>query len=362
MEEKECGFRMYKKAGCICTKLMCNGHGLRGQAFQEILNDMMDTDRKWEWNSALKYFLRAQSHKHSNGDVAQALTHIFNKYDLSAHALLIGWAPKRGESVTSFICTHYLALAQLSLQPRCIAAIVRLQTACRTYVKNEKLKLQGPWVTHNATPFNKNDAFSMASIDDIPKEHRFSYTSSDGRLYAFSAPELHRYITAYEGINPFTREAIPSDALDRLKCLVNTYPISVRQPITVWRSPKDAFVDVLHGFERLGFYSRLEWFSDLSSDAIFQIFETLSLDRDIPPHLFDLERLDAAIMNETDAQEIQDNFRYALATTMRTIIRYTFATQFYTICRLFLSVSDTNHEMRSAIPQWLIAGGMGRRG
>jgi len=346
-----CGLRLYKRAGGRCRKCETeckSSHRGRGAGLQAVLKDMLGDDAIWFWNSSVEYFERLEPEDDSK--CVQAMEHIFLKEELEVRARQIGWTPFAYMSPASYLCNHYIKLAALSKNERFINALTCLQTKYRCeYAK----KLHGP----NKTPVNATDAFTLEPIADISSKYRFSFESQDdGSVYAFSAPELHRYITAYAAVNPFTRVAIPAEALERLTKLMANVPQSVKQPITVWRSPQDAFVDVLHSYECFGFYTSLEWFSELSCEAIYTIFETLSRDRHIPSHLFNLERLDT----EVDPDEILMTWRYALATTMQTIVRYTFETQFYTICKLFVALADTNEEMRTALPQWVNAGAAGQ--
>ena len=345
-----CMFRLYKKGGHICGKTggaACN-HGGRGRGYQTILNQLIGDNVEWDW----RFLMRAER----TDDVAPALEYVFCKTELISHARDLGLRTTQKQTPSHYICSFYFKLTALSHRPAFLDALVRLQAAVRRLLAQCAARLQGPWVAAGTAPINTEDAFTLGPIDDIPNNHRFSYTTDDGRVYAFSAPELNRYMASYKAINPFTREPIPEEAQKRLAKMMSSMPASIRHPITVWRSPRDAFVDVLHAYECYGFYTRLEWFSELSGDDIYAIFEIMSVDRHVPSHLFNLEKLDDAVAAETEPNEVRENLLYALATTMRTVIRYSFATQFHTICRLFLTLTDVNPEMRGNIPNWVVAG------
>ena len=368
-----CGFRLYKKGGAACNKISgCCSHAPRGRVHQHILNDMMGADAlRWDWTAAPTYFERV-AQKYDTHDVAAALEHAICKGELCREAAARGCALD-APSAAVFLCEFFGKMATLARRPAFMGALIDLQKRVRERRMAREHALHGPWGAPGAAlPVNSSDAFTLAPIDEIPADMRFSYETKDGRLYAFSAPELSRYVSSSAAaLNPFTREPLPEEAQERLAKMTSKMSLSVRQPITVWRTPCDAFVDVLHGFECMGFYSRLEWFSELRGDVIYAIFRVLSTDRHIPSHLFNLEKLDSAMEashmqdgghDEDDIEnEIEDNLRYVLAQTMRTMLRYPFATQFYTTCKLFLAVvvshpDPTVGNARDVLPQWLIMG------
>lgn len=359
MHNEPCNFRLYKKCGARCNKLeqRCF-HGIRGETFQPILSIMLKDDVRWNWDNAFDYFYRAYTCGFVPPFIGAAIEYIFCKYDISTFALKINWIPKRGVSASKYICIHFFRLYQISCRPRTVAALTALQERFRRVMRVNFEALQGPWSSSscNIVPVNKDDVFTLEPIDDIPVKERFSYAAQDGQVYAFSAKDLNHYISTNQAINPFTREELPPEALERLTKMIMTLPKETKVPITFWRNPTDAFVDILYSYECYGFYTHVEWFTSLSGENIYEIYTKLSLDRHIPPHVFNIEHLERAIGTESSIAEIEECMQYALATTMRNIIVYPFATQFYTICRLFLCLADINNDVRSVIPQWVIAG------
>ena len=352
-EHQPCRFRPYKKGGRICGKcaLDCK-HGIRGRGFQDVLHIMLGDDDNWNWDAGLSYFTRArQAYCHLN-DIAAALDFVFCKYELCAYARHVGWVGRQQKPAV-YICNFYTKVCILSNRPAFIAALASLQAACRKRRSQIRNTLHGTWVTHNAIPINTEDPFSLQPIETIDICDRFSFMTDDGRLYGFSAPELSRYITTYNPINPLTREDIPEEAQERLSKIMSQKPLSVRQPIVVWRTPTDAFVDILHAYECYGFYTRLEWFSELSANSIYAIYYAIYEDELVPERLFNLEELDGIVEREFDFDEVENSFRYALVTTMRTIIYAQFPTKFHTVCRLFLAIADVNN-IRGSMPQWII--------
>ena len=329
-----CTFRLYKKGGRCCGSMCACAHGRSGAVHQAVLLRMLEQAREWVWDDAFTYFERALD---ARGEVRRerivnAMNYIFNRCEVSERARELQWAKKNKIHPTVVVCAFYERLVALSKKPAFIVALIVLQKRFRE--KNVRVYV------------NTEDPFTL---EPIAPEHLFGYKASDGRMYAFSAPELFHYISSHEPLNPYTRERIPDEAISRLKKMMTKIP---RRPIPVWRNPRDAFVDVLHAYECFGFYTRLEWFTNAPLQAIYHVYERMSHDRHVPAYLFTMDALDASI-----AEDGFDGPYYSLATSMRTMIQHSFATQFYSICKLFLALADVNPEMRGAIPQWLIAGG-----
>jgi len=328
-----CTFRLYKKAGNCCGRVNGCVHGQRGAVHQRVLQHMLGDAREWDWDNAFAYFERGLEH-HTRESIVHALNHIFNRYELSVVARDLRWLKKNGVHPCFVICTHYERLVILSKNPQFIAALRVLQTRFRK--KNAHVYV------------NTEDPFTL---EPIAPERLFAYKADDGRMYAFSAPELFHYVSTHEPLNPYTRERIPDEAISRLQRMMTKMP---RRPIPVWRNSRDAFVDVLYAYECFGFYTRLEWFTEAPIPAIYHIFERMASDRHVPAYLFDMNALDTSI-----AEDGFDGPYYSLATSMRTMIQHSFATQFYCICKLFLELANIHPDMRASLPQWLAAGGAG---
>jgi len=253
------------------------------------------------------------------------------------------------------ICHHYARIAFVVRTPRLLRAIRRIQALWRQYMHRSESLLHGPWSGPDAAgaaaseaPVNSTDPITLEPVADIAPKLRFSYRAPDGRLYVFSAPELYQYMKAFDTINPYTREPMPQEALSRLVTLVERMPAAVRQPMIVWRTPRDAFVEVLYYYSCQGFYASVEWFLALPIANIYDLYERMSRDPGVPHRFFRVSSLDDSIVDF-----YADGPHFALAQTMRDIIQTTFPTQFYTICRLFVLLAEVTPEMLETIPAWM---------
>ena len=124
--------------------------------------------------------------------------------------------------------------------------------------------------------------------------------------------------------------------------------VTYKQPLVVWRSPRDAFADVLYYYERYGFYSFVEWFTHMPTQHIYNVYERMQSELNVPQHFFNITNLDTSIADDSEEGPL-----YVLAETMRDIVQGTFPTQFYTICRLFVLLAEANPDMLQSVPAWM---------
>lgn len=325
---------------------------------------MMCNESYWAWDDVLAYFAHARPDYASNkvdacACAAAALEHIIPKPELAATASKIGF---RGAlSPAAFIAQRCFAMAMITKSPFLKRGLIAIQCLVRTFLAKARMRLYGPYSPEGPDkPMNEEDPFTLGPIADIPAHERFSYFCDQGKLYVLSLPDLIRYVYSNgsggngrnngDAINPYTREPLPAEAQHRLKRLEAMLPKETRHPIIVWRSPTDAFVDVLHGYERLGFYTHVEWFATIHPYHVYYVYEVMNRDRRVPADLFLMSHLDAAI--EDDPVE---GPRYALAATMKRLIGEPCNMQFYTICTLFLVIAEHNAEMAQSLPRWILS-------
>ena len=367
-----CMHRPYKNHGVPCRKLArkhgfcCSGHKAESQRpVQRLLAIMMRNESYWAWDDVLAYFAHARPDYVSNkveacACAAAMLEHIIPKPELAATASKMGF---RGTiSPAAFIAQRCFAMAMITTSPFLKRKLVAIQRLVRTFLANARMRLYGPYNPEGPEgpdgcqkPMNEEDPFTLGPIADIPTHERFSYVCDQGKLYVLSLPDLIRYVYSNgsgggDAINPYTREPLPTEAQHRLKRLEAMLPKETRHPIIVWRSPTDAFVDILHGYERLGFYTHVEWFATIHPYHVYYVYEVMNRDRRVPTDLFLMSHLDAAI--EDDPVE---GPRYALAAAMKRLIGEPCNMQFYTICTLFLVIAEHNAEMAQSLPRWILS-------
>jgi hypothetical protein len=217
-------------------------------------------------------------------------------------------------------------------------------------------RLQGPWPARPAV--NDADPFTLVAMHELDASQVFSYMNAEGQVYAFSAPDLARYFDAAGALNPLTRQRVPPADEVRLRALVRRQPKDATACEVVWRTPRDAFADVLHDYERLGFYSLIDWFTTLNVEGVYDIFEEMHRMRHWPASgsaahaLFALARLDEAIISSPN------DTLFALARAMQALVGHVFPSQFYALCTLFSAVARANRAVQVQLPEWLVAGAL----
>jgi hypothetical protein len=319
---------------------------------------MLRNEASWDWDNVLVYFARARHvyamDKAATYDLAaDMIEYIIPKPEIVSKAYEMGW---KRDSAVAFIVRRSFATAMITKSPFLKRGIIRAQRLARTYLAHARIRLYGPYnLEGSPKPTNEEDPFTLSPIAELPAHERFSYVCDQGKLYVLSLPDLIRYVYSNSNgtqgaVNPYTREPLPAEAQHRLKRLEAMLPKETRHPIIVWRTPTDAFVDVLHGYERLGFYTHVEWFATIHPYHIYYVYEVMNRDRRVPADLFLMSHLDAAI--EDDPVE---GPRYALAAAMKRLIREPWNMQFYTICTLFLVIAEHNAEMAQSLPGWILS-------
>ena len=153
----------------------------------------------------------------------------------------------------------------ISIDPIKINKIITLQKAVLQHLTN-KLNVK----YHNQEPINNEDPFTYDLISEIPEILKFSYKDAKNTLYTFNCIEFDYFIRKYGAWNPYTKEEIAEDIILKLnnyikynklerKSLENNYD---------WKTPQQAYTDVSHVLEKIGFYTDISWFMKLSYKTI----------------------------------------------------------------------------------------------
>lgn len=202
---------------------------------------------------------------------------------------------------------------------------------------------------------NTEDPFTFEDVASIPVKELFSYTDSTGHVYAFRASHLLYSIDHLGAYNPYTREAIQERDVARLRRLVRAHQINttVIDEESRWRTPEDAFTDVLYDYELYGFYTCLEWFVQLTIQQIYDMYYELSTDRHIPLTFFSMSKLD---MSLTSGQPDGVGALFCLADDMKNLIKSNHPMKFYIVCNLFVVLAIASPNVRGALPTWVLTG------
>jgi hypothetical protein len=186
----------------------------------------------------------------------------------------------------------------------------------------------------------------MEPLGDLAEGQLWSYVDSKGHQYGFDAASLMHFIETQGAWNPYTREAIPETDVTRLREKMAKQEQKVDFTV-VWRTPRDAFADVLHSFEMYGFYTDIDWFLKLSPMDIIYMYMLLQSDRFIPETLFRLAALEERVIHEPEV-----GAAFHLAREMQTVIQSNHDYKFYIVCNLFVVLAKVCPSIHQALPPW----------
>jgi len=132
------------------------------------------------------------------------------------------------------------------------------------------------------TPENNEDPFTYDSIEEIPKNCKFSYKDSKGHVYIFNAVELEYFIRHQGTWNPYTKEALSQSIINRLHIFMKYNKLKPKtDEDVVWQTPLHAFTEVSQLMEKMGFYNDVTWFNKLTIGTcknVIKIYRDLSAD------------------------------------------------------------------------------------
>lgn len=243
---------------------------------------------------------------------------------------------------------------QIRQRPELEAAVQVIQRSWR-HRRDEKAKIEK--AKAKAKRENECDPFTLESVDEIEERRLFKYRDGGGRWWGFSAPHMLHW-TNSEKINPFTRETIAESDLERLAGLVakladdrddtnNTNntdnPFNIEIAIA---TPHDAFMSALYEIDRIGFYTKIEWFLDLSVENIIDIVFRFNNQNRIATKALTTTCLYEAISCET-------NLHMHLASELKSMIQASSDKKFALICNFLVALGHVNHRARRELPSWI---------
>lgn len=213
--------------------------------------------------------------------------------------------------------------------------------------------IQGPWPQEAAV--NDTDIFTMDALKDLPPYEVYSYRDKHGSIYAFSAPEIHYEVMTNGPKNPYTREDIPEEDIDRLLQIMEYLPHKhLPRPEETWTNAEQAFEYVSGIYERChGIFIRAEWLLRLKRLQMVHIFCRFHKFVRQESMYMNLDVLDECTAEGNDIYHVQ----YALALEM---LRLAEAKddpyQMYFICVMFFCIAEQSFQFRKHLPSWIYLG------
>jgi hypothetical protein len=288
--------------------------------FLEATNNKNDTWRKQTLFSVFKYVYTSSQFK-------KAIASFYSLPELTHFSFT---------NAALAISNRYVGMHRLLRRPKAIPAIRILQRNWRCRWESGRYFV------------NTDDPITMEPIASLSPMERWSYRDTQGNAYAFHAPSLHHFVRTTGAWNPYTR--LPFRPADLIDLAAKVHQAPATDFTVVWYNPKEAFLDVLYEYEKIGFYTLLDWFIQLTPMNIVHIYQYIAIDLFSPREFFCLDGLEAALIADPE-----QGAAMCYARDLKKLIESTHALKFYTICVMFVALATVCPLLRQSIPSWTYA-------
>jgi len=198
-----------------------------------------------------------------------------------------------GEATIGDFCTKHhkkptrfplLKNYEVTLNKRHTNLIGCLQKAYRFRNNLRRYRKQGPATTFTNIAENSTEICSFDPVTSIPMMFRFSFADSNKHIFIFDIRTLYQLLetTGYTVTNPYTREIIPKNIVDKLINRVNQlrnkkYCLLFEQEgnLSSEQLLHQRVVDICLKYDFLGFYTSPKWFEILSLRDLKDIYISL---------------------------------------------------------------------------------------
>lgn len=352
---EHCKYRPARQGGLMCSSrckgIYCSAHNTIANERQLILQNMF----KCPFND--------QNLKITKDNIIELLFNIWKTYEARQKEIIhdslmfildtttvfniakeyfknISKKNKKTDTIDILI-NLFESLWKISQNPVAIYWIKKYQNKIKCKLK---ISLNGPI---DGVIQNENDPFTLESINEINKKELFAYIDSKERTWAFNACDLNYHITENHTIqNPFTREDIPNDDLNRLSKLVKTLPNN--KIIIEFLTIDQAYTHVLHYYEQEGFYIKNEWLNNLQPRHLQYICRNFTIQTYNRYQLFTYQ-------TGLEIRSAPNNIKSHIIFTkeMLKLINSDHTQKFLIICYLLSCISKYSKELLNNLPNWI---------
>lgn len=254
--------------------------------------------------------------------------------------------------IANTISDLYNKLYTVDTNPSWIFTIQKLQCYWKKKFRKRVHDDHGPWP--DVPSVNDEDPITMETLSECDRGDIWSYSDSKQHVYAFLAKPLKHFIETNGSWNPFTREPFTQADIERLARVVKRLP--KENYVVEWKTPRDAFSDVLYSYEKYGFYTLIDWFLDLSPSDVIEIYQHMREDRFVPVHMFTYQFLEDSLVDDPE-----HGGHMALAKDMKLLIDSNHTMKFYMVCNIFVALAQVCPPLRATLPQWTRMGAIASR-
>jgi aryl carrier-like protein len=167
-----------------------------------------------------------------------------------------------------------------------VAAAATIQAWWNLRAPHLRIKRQGPATHLPSLAENQTDVYTLEPVDSIPLLYRWSYVDEKKHLWVFDIRSLSMMRgedSRGELTNPYTREKFPPLAQTHFHerctwlrtkkyCLVHTADAIEMTPEQVWHQ---RLLDVSMKYDMLGYHMCLNWFEELRTEQLRNLYGEL---------------------------------------------------------------------------------------
>lgn len=161
----------------------------------------------------------------------------------------------------------------------------------KTFLFLKNVNIKKPFLSYflkkliiNENSENLEDPFTFENINSISNKFLFKYKDKNNHIYAFNTLELKYYLLNYGNSNPFTKEIISQDIIDKLDKFIyyNNLDLNTIKDKYKASSIIQSFTEVSQLIEKIGFYNDVNWFLKINNyykiKKIIKSFHIISSD------------------------------------------------------------------------------------
>tara|TARA_Y100000389_G_scaffold203906_1_gene254036 strand:+ start:1104 stop:2171 length:1068 start_codon:yes stop_codon:yes gene_type:complete len=264
-----CIFRYNDKKGICCnnytTSKFCIIHkNIKNKIYEYIYNLIKNPDK--EINSF---------------EILQIYNFLYNNiYEIDNRKKMLSSILGKKDRMIEISNNIGLKIKKSELKKKILSKIFeKLEWYCMVFklknLNNKIIKIQKLWkeyvrkiIGYNLLPCSNNeDIFSFEPLNEI--NHVF-YFKDNNITYGFSVQNLFYFIIKSGTWNPYTKNQISENDLSRLQIYIEMKKIKINDKIK-WKTPEQAYTDVVLKMESNGFYIDIKWFLEMKFNDIIKV-------------------------------------------------------------------------------------------
>lgn len=354
-------YRTYGQGAC------CSRPSIRGQEFCLVHNRSRPKKPKIAIHRLCAVFFGARPPRMQHGDIydrIDALSQHIGTHDPDHISNMI-------QSIFQHVHTNmYINLQLYRLnQPSAQTRQAAIRSLVHFYMRVWKLRRTDiverrlvPFQRHIRQIVNGTCPFTCTSVREMEKDQIFRWMDTHGNVYIASAPHMFHHVHLNGPWNPYNREALLEQTISRLEIQVE---LSQKSKDTVFHlqepdlpTPRASILRALTYIDAQGFYTRPEWFDNISQRSVARLF---AMYQHWAGHIIGTAFTDIGDLHMWLDHDPRHGHIYALGEQMMRIITDTFVDdRFRAICIFLFLLSQVQKQVASELPNWVYTAATGQ--